>query len=130
MQRHVVRTFSISAARMAGGEDAHRWVYNDTAASDNGSPAGGKTATEPRGGLTSRVRNHVRPRDPGAVSTVSPHRMTIDDVVQTVEQSGGGGFQLTSPGVSTEWTDEIMAEDTSANRHFRDVRRSSAYEKH
>ena len=36
------------------------------------------------------------PRDPGggAVSTVSPQLMTIDDVFQTVEQSGGGS-QLT-----------------------------------
>ena len=40
--------------------------------------------------------------------------MTIDDVFQTVEQSRGGP-QLTPPppGVSTEWTEEIMAEDTS-----------------
>ena len=43
------------------------------------------------------------------MSTVSPQRM------KTVEQSGGGP-QLhppPPPGVSTEWTDEIMAEDTS-----------------
>ena len=51
------------------------------------------------------------------MSTVSPQPMTIDDVFQTVEQSGGGP-QLTppppqQPGVLTEWTDEIMAEDTS-----------------
>ena len=51
------------------------------------------------------------------MSTVSPQPMTIDDVFQTEEESGGGP-QLTPPpppppGVSTEWTDEIMAEDTS-----------------
>ena len=48
------------------------------------------------------------------MSTVSPQRMKIDDVFQTVEQSGGGP-QLHPPGVSTEWTDEIMAEDTSVS---------------
>ena len=48
------------------------------------------------------------------MSTVSPQQMTIDDVFHTVEQSGGGP-QLTPPppGVSTEWSDEIMADDTS-----------------
>ena len=42
------------------------------------------------------------------MSTVSPQLMTIDDVFQTVEQSGGGP-QLTPPpppGVLTEWTDD------------------------
>ena len=41
------------------------------------------------------------------MSTVSPQLMTIDDVFQTVEQSGGGP-QLTPPppGVWTEWTDD------------------------
>ena len=46
------------------------------------------------------------------MSTVSPQCMTTDDVFQTVEQSGGGPM-LTPPGVLTEWTEEIMAEDTS-----------------
>ena len=43
-------------------------------------------------GPASRVRDHVRPLDPGGgeVSTVSPQRMITDDVFQTVEQSGGG----------------------------------------
>ena len=51
----------------------------------------------------------------GAVSIVSPQQMTIDDVFQTVEQSGGDLScpPPPSPGVSTEWTEEIMAEDTS-----------------
>ena len=76
-------------------------------------------ATDQRGGgggRASRVSDHVRPRDPGggAVSTVSPQRMTIDDVFQTVEQSGGGPqLPPPPPGVSTEWTEEIMAEETS-----------------
>ena len=37
--------------------------------------------------------DHARPRDLGGgkVSTVSPRRTIIDDVSQTVEQSGGGG---------------------------------------
>ena len=57
--------------------------------------------TDPRwggGGAASRVRDHVRPRDTGggAVSTVSPQRMTTDDVFQTLEQSGGGPL-LTPP---------------------------------
>ena len=47
----------------------------------------------------------------GAVSTVSPQRMITDDVFQTVEQSGGGS-PLITPGVLTEWTEKIMAEDT------------------
>ena len=85
---------------MAGGEDAG-WVYDDTAADNNGSPAGGKRRLirEGGGGLTSRVRDHVWPRDPGggAVSTVSPQRMKIDDVFQTVEQSGGGPQLHPSP---------------------------------
>ena len=46
------------------------------------------------------------------MSTVSPQRMTTDDVFQTVEQSGGGPL-LIPPRDSTEWTEEIMAEDTS-----------------
>ena len=87
--------------------------------------AGGrKTATDPRGGRASRVSDHVRPRDPGggAVSTVSPQRMTIDDVFQTVEQSGGGPqLPPPPPGVSAEWTEEIMAEDTSGRECPHDV---------
>ena len=48
------------------------------------------------------------------MSTVSPQRMTTDDVFQTVEQSGGGPLLIPPPpGDSTEWTEEIMAEDTS-----------------
>ena len=48
--------------------------------------------SERGGGAASRFRDHIRPRHPGggAVSTVSPQRMTTDDVFQTVEQSGGG----------------------------------------
>ena len=46
------------------------------------------------------------------MSTVSPQRMTIDDVFQTVKQSGGGP-QLVPSGVSMEWTEETMAGDTS-----------------
>ena len=86
---------------MADGEDA-RGFYYDTSAGDNGPPAGGKRRLIREGGggggSDSRVRDHVRPRDPGggAVSTVSPQQMTIDDVFHTVEQSGGGP-QLTPP---------------------------------
>ena len=39
------------------------------------------------------------------MSTVSPQPMTIDDVYQTVEQSGGGP-QLVPSGVSPVWTEE------------------------
>ena len=78
---------------MAGGEDAG-WFSYDTAAGDNGPPAGGKRRLirEGGGGRASRASDHVRPRDPGggAVWTVSPQRMNIADVFQTVEQSGGG----------------------------------------
>ena len=49
------------------------------------------------------------------MSTVSPQQMTTDDVFQTVEQSGGGPL-LIPPGDSTEWIDEIMAEDTSGRK--------------
>ena len=51
-----------------------------------------KTAADPRvWGGASRISGHVRPRDPGGgtVSTVSPRRMTFDDVSQAVEESGG-----------------------------------------
>ena len=46
----------------------------DTSAGDNGPPAGGKRRLIREGGPASRVRDHVRPLDPGggAVSTVSP----------------------------------------------------------
>ena len=66
--------------------------HYDTSAGDNGSPAGGKRRLIREGGPASRVRDHVRPLDPGGgvVSTVSPQRMRTDDVFQTVEQSGGG----------------------------------------
>ena len=47
------------------------------------------------------------------MSTVSSQPMTIDGVFLTVEQSGGGPQLTPPPRVSTEWTDEIMAEDTS-----------------
>ena len=47
---------------------------------DNGPPAGGKRRLIREGGGAGG----------GAVATVSPQRMTIDDVFQTVEQSGGG----------------------------------------
>ena len=44
--------------------------------------------------------------------TVSPRRMTNDDVFQAVEQSGGGP-QLVPSGISTVWTEETLAEDHS-----------------
>ena len=53
------------------------------------------------GGLVSRVSGHVRPRDPGGgtVPTVSPRRMTIDEVSHVMELSGGGGgLSWSSPG--------------------------------
>ena len=77
---------------MAGREDAW-WVYYDPTSGSNGPPAGGKRRLIREEGLASRVSSHVRPRDPegGTVSTVSPRRMTIDDVSHTVKLSGGGG---------------------------------------
>ena len=62
-----------------------------------------------------RVNSHVRPRDPGGgggtVPTVSPRRMTIDDVSHTMEPSGGGASAGPSR-VLTVWTEETMAGDT------------------
>ena len=83
---------SVYAARMAGREDAG-WVYYDPTSGSNGLPAGGKRRLIREEGLASRVSSHVRPRDPGGgtVPTVSPRRMTMDDVSQTVELSEGGG---------------------------------------
>ena len=82
---------------MVDREDAG-WVYYDTTAGDNAPPPGGTRRLIWEGGFASRVSGHVRPRDPGGgtistgggtVSTVSPRRMTIDDVSHAVEQSGG-----------------------------------------
>ena len=98
---------------MAEGKDAGGFHY-DTSAGDNGPPAGGKRRLiREGGGDASRVRDHVRPLDPGggAVSTVSPQRMITDDVFQTVEQSGGGSL-LIPPGASAECTERMMAGDT------------------
>ena len=105
----------VFAARMAEGKDAGG-VHYDTSTGDNGPPAGGKRRLIREGGgggAASRVRDHVRPLDPGggAVSTVSPQLMITDDVFQTVEQSGGGSL-LIPPGGSAEFTERIMAEDT------------------
>ena len=92
------------------------WIYCDPTSGGNGPPVGGKRwlIREGWGGGASRVRDLVRPRDPGggAVSTVSPQPITIDDVFQTVEQSGGGP-QLVPSGVSSVWTEETMAGDIS-----------------
>ena len=49
----------------------------------------------------------------GTVPTVSPRRMTTDDVSHTMELSGGGGAQLVPSSVSTVWIEETMAGDTS-----------------
>ena len=101
---------------MAEGKDAGGFHY-DTYAGDNGPPTGGKRRLIREGGgggaPASRVRDHVRPLDPGggAVSTVSPQRMITDDVFQTVKQSGGGSL-LIPPGAPAEFTELIMAEDT------------------
>ena len=99
---------------MADREDAW-WIYYDPTSGGNGPPVGGKRRLIREGGPASRFRDHVRPRDPGggAGSTVSPQPMTIDDVFQTVEQSGGGP-QLVPSRVSPEWTlQETMAGDIS-----------------
>ena len=68
-------------------------VYYDPTSAGNGPPAGGKRRLIREEGLASRVSSHVRPRDPGGgtVPTVSPRRMTIDDVSHVMELSGGGG---------------------------------------
>ena len=74
-----------------------------------------KTAADPRGeGGRLSGQGSCSARDPGggAVSTVSPQPMTIDDVFQTVEQSGGGPLLVPS-GVSSVWTEETMAGDIS-----------------
>ena len=66
------------------------WVAMDRRRAEN---AGGSERGGGGGGQGS-----CSARDPGggAVLTVSPQPMTIDDVFQTVEQSGGG-LQLTPP---------------------------------
>ena len=47
------------------------------------------------------------------VSTVSPRRMTFDDVFRLWNiPGGGGGSQLVPSGVSTVWTEETLAGDT------------------
>ena len=103
---------SVCAARMAEGKDAGGFHY-DTSACDNGPPTDKKRRLIREGGPASRVRDHVRPLDPGggAVSTVSPQRMRTDDVFQIVEQSGGGSLVI-PPGASAECTEQIIAEDT------------------
>ena len=77
---------------MADGEEAGRGYY-DTAAGDNGPPAGGKRRLIREGGggppLGSVVMFGPETQEGGTVSTVSPRRMTCDDVFQVVEQSGG-----------------------------------------
>ena len=81
---------------MAEGKDAGGFHY-DTSAGDNGSPAGGKRRLIREGGPASRVRDHVRPLDPGggAVSTVSPQRMRTDGCFsdcRTVRRGINGDF--------------------------------------
>ena len=66
----------------------HAATHYDSTTGGNGPPMGGKRRLiRGGGGCTPRVRDHVRPRDPGggAVSTVSPQRTITDDVFQTVE---------------------------------------------
>ena len=87
---------------MADGKDVGK-ICDDTSARDNGLPVGRKRRLIREGGSASRVSNHARPRDlgGGTVSTVSPRRTIIDDVSLAVEQSGGGGGDLSwfPPGV-------------------------------
>ena len=93
-------------------------ICDDTAAGDDGPPAGGKRQLIREGGSASRVSDHALPRDPGGgtVPTVSPRRTIIDDISQAVEQSGGGP-QLVSSGGSTVWTEKTLAEDTRECPH-------------
>ena len=116
MQRHVVRTLMIRFhfCSQDGRRKRRRGFHYDTSAGDNGSPAGGKWRLIREGGPASRVRDHVRPLEPGggAVSTVSPQQMRTNDVFQTVEQSGGGSMVI-SPAASAECTEQIIAEDTT-----------------
>ena len=95
---------------MADRKDVGR-ICDDTTASDNGPPAGGKRRLIREGGSASRVSNHARPRDPGGgtVSTVSPRRTIFDDVSLAVEQSGEEP-QLVSSGCSTVWTEKARRE--------------------
>ena len=106
---------------MADGKDAG-WICDDTTASDNGPPAGGKRRLIREGGSASRVSIHARPWDPGGgtVSTVSPRRTIFDDVSLAVEQSGEEP-QLVSSGCSTVRTEKASAEDTHRRECPRDV---------
>ena len=119
-QRHVVRTLT-SLFRLCskdGRRRRRRGGYYDTTAGNKGSPAGGKRRLIREGGGGAYLSGQGLCSAPGSRrgSSVdcSPQRMTIDDVIQTVEQSGGAPqLNPPPPGISTEWTDEIMAEDTS-----------------
>ena len=86
---------------MADGEDAGR-VYYDTAAGDNGPPAGGKRRLIRDGGPASRVSGHVRPRDTpgwecphddvGIRPRMGTMQMSEDRVPSTnIESPYGGG---------------------------------------
>ena len=91
------------------------WVYYDPTSGGNGPPAGGKQRpTREGGGGGARVSGQWTrsARDPGGgtVPTVSPRRMTIDEVSHVMELSGGGGgAQLVPSRVSTVWTEETIA---------------------
>ena len=106
---------------MADRKDAGQ-ICDDTTASDNGPPVGGKRRLIREGGSASRVSIHARPRDPGGgtVSTVSPRRTIFDDVSLAVEQSGEEP-QLVSSGCSTVRTEKASAVDTHRRECPHDV---------
>ena len=82
---------------MADRKDVRR-ICDDTTAGDDRPPAGRKRRLIWEGGSASQVNDHAQPRDlgGGTVPTVSPRRTIIDDISQTVEQSGGGGGSVGS----------------------------------
>ena len=104
MQQHVARTW-MSHFRLCSLDGRQRrrhpgWVYYDPTSGGDGPSAGRKRRLIREEGFASRVSSHVRPQDSGGgggggtVMTVSPRRMTIDDVSHTMELSGGGGGGL------------------------------------
>ena len=73
---------------MAGREDAG-WVYYDPTSGGNGPPVCGKRRLIREEGFASRVSSSAGDPGGGTVPTVSPRRMTIDDVSHTMELLDG-----------------------------------------
>ena len=112
------RFISVYAARMADGEDTGRG-YHDTAAGDNGPPAGGKWRLIREGGGGGALGTVVMfgpETQEGEQYRLFPydrrHLMTFFSLWNSRGGGGAGGPQLVPSGVSTVWTEETLAGDT------------------